>query len=89
MKRGERQQGREQQGQARRVVIFAIVEGLFIISVVVPVLLYLFVHDTGLSEAQQLSYVIQLLILQAVVTGLLLWKLRIIPAPRTDRKDAR
>jgi hypothetical protein len=74
-----------QQDYTRRIVMFAILEGAFILLVFLPVLLYLFVFDNGLGDAQRLSYVIQLLLLQVVVSGLLLWKLRIIPGPRTDR----
>jgi hypothetical protein len=73
----------------RRLIAFALVEGAVLLFVTLPVLLWLFVLPNGLSEADLTRYAIGILALQMVVSGLLLWKFRIIPGPPTENKDAR
>jgi hypothetical protein len=79
----------EAAGRRRRLIFFVMLDAAFVLLVVVPALIYLFVLDNGLSERDLMLYVVGIVSLQAAVTGLLLWKLRIIPGPRTDKKDAR
>lgn len=66
----------------RRIIAFAVIEGVFLFFVTVPVLLWLFVFANGLSEAELTRYAIGMVALQFAVTGVLLWKFRIIPAPK-------
>jgi hypothetical protein len=73
----------------RRVVLFAVLDAAFILFVLLPGLVYLFVLDNRLSEGDQMLYVVGIVALQVVVTGLLLWKLRILPGPQSDKRDAR
>ncbi len=73
----------------RRIILFALADAAFVALVLLPGLIYLFVLDNGLSERDLMLYVTGLLALQAPATGLLLWKFRIIPAPPTEKQDAR
>lgn len=70
---------------AKRILAFALIEGAFILFVTLPVLLWLFVFDNGLSETQLTRYAIGIVVLQVVVSALLLWKLRIIPGNNNER----
>ena len=56
----------------------------FVLLVLLPGLIYLFVLDNGLSERELVLYVIALVVMQALVTGLLLRKFRIIPGQPTE-----
>ena len=73
----------------RRIVLFASLEAAFVMLVLLPGLIYAFVLDNDLSERDLLLYVISLLAVQAIVTGLLLWKFRILRGPQVDTRDAR
>ena len=73
----------------RRLVVFALVEALFMLFITLPVLLWLFVFANGLSEAELTRYCLGIVALQVAVSALLLWKFRIIPSPPTDKQDAR
>ena len=73
----------------RRIVLFALLDAAFVMLVLLPGLIYLFVLDNGLSERDMMLYVVALLALQAVVTAALLWKFRILPGPQSDKRDAR
>jgi hypothetical protein len=73
----------------RRIVLFALFEAAFVLLVLLPGFIYAFVLDNDLSERDLLLYVVGLLAVQAIVTGLLLWKFRILRGPQVDTRDAR
>jgi len=73
----------------RRIVLFALLEAAFVMLVLLPGLIYVFVLDNDLSERDLMHYVVGLLVVQAIVTGLLLWKFRILRGPQADIRDAR
>ena len=89
------QAGRESSGGGRGLarnrnqLLFVLFDTAFVFFVVLPAILYLLVFDNGLSERQLVVYVIALVAMQALVTGLLLWKFRIVSAPPTEKRDAR
>jgi hypothetical protein len=73
----------------RRIVLFALLEAAFVMLVLLPGLIYAFVLDNDLSEQDLMLYVVGLLVVQAAVTGLLLWKFRILRGPQAEKRDAR
>lgn len=73
----------------KRVILFAVFDAAATLLVLVPGLIYLFLLDNGLSERDLMLYVVGLLVVQAVITGLLLWKFRILRGPEADTRDAR
>ena len=73
----------------RRIVLLALAEAAFVLFVLLPGLIYLYVLDNGLSERDLMLYVVALIALQVAVSGLLLWTFRIHPEPQSDTRDAR
>ncbi|MEZ5856195.1 MAG: hypothetical protein R3D67_16130 [Hyphomicrobiaceae bacterium] len=72
-----------------RLIRFAVVDSVVILFVLLPVLLWLFVFDTSLSQGEQTRYAIGIAAFYILVSGFLLWKFRILSGPLTDKKDAR
>ncbi len=70
-------------------MLFAMLDAAFVLLVLLPGLIYLFVLDNRLSETDLMLYLVGLLAVQAIVTGLLLWKFRILRGPQADTRDAR
>lgn len=66
-----------------------LLDAVAVLLVLFPALIYLFVMENGLSERDLLLYVIGLLAVQAAITGLLLWKFRILRGPQAEKRDAR
>ncbi len=70
-------------------MLFALLDAAFVLLVLLPGLIYLFVLDHRLSENELTLYLVGLLAAQAIVTGLLMWKFRILRGPQADTRDAR
>lgn len=73
----------------RRILVFALVEAVFMLFVTVPVLLWLFVFANGSSEAELTRYALGIVALQAAFTALLFWKFRIIPGAKVGNTASR
>lgn len=70
-------------------MLFILLDAAAVLLVLFPGLIYLFVLDNGLSEQELMLYVVALLAVQAVITGLLLWKFKILRGPQAEKRDAR
>lgn len=70
-------------------MLFAVLEAASVLLVLLPCLVYLFVLDNGLSEQELMLYLVGLLVVQALIVVLLLWKLRILQGPQAEKRDAR
>jgi hypothetical protein len=66
-----------------------LIDAAAVLLVLLPGLIYLFVLDNGLSERELMLYVVGLVAVQAAITGLLLWKFRILRGPQAEKRDAR
>ncbi|MGD9804974.1 MAG: hypothetical protein AB7E81_00510 [Hyphomicrobiaceae bacterium] len=73
----------------RRLMLFVLIDAAAVLLVLLPGLIYLFVLDNGLSERELMLYVVGLVAVQAAITGLLLWKFRILRGPQAEKRDAR
>ena len=73
----------------RRLILVVLIDAAAVLLVLLPGLIYLFVLDNGLSERELMLYVVGLVAVQAAITGLLLWKFRILRGPQAEKCDAR
>ncbi|MFV0294756.1 MAG: hypothetical protein ACK5JT_01390, partial [Hyphomicrobiaceae bacterium] len=70
------------------ILLFVLCDLAVVLFVILPSVIYLFLLDNDLSERELVFYVIALVSLQTLVTGLLLRKFPILPGQPTEDRDA-